>query len=70
MTRMKAFKTYAEQVELLRSRGMPIDNVEHAEKKLARLNYYRLSGYWYPMRRFSPDTGQACDEFVGGVNGW
>ena len=50
MTRVKVFKTYAEQVELLRSRGMRIDNVERAEEKLARLNYYRLSGYWYPMR--------------------
>lgn len=68
MTRVKVFKTYAEQVELLRSRGMRIDNVERAEEKLARLNYYRLSGYWYPMRRFSPDTGQAYDEFVDGAS--
>ena len=52
MTRVKVFKTYAEQVELLRSRGMRIDNVERAEEMLARLNYYRLSGYWYPIRRF------------------
>ena len=65
MTRVKAFKTYTEQVELLRSRGMRIDNVERAEEMLARLNYYRLSGYWYPMRLFSSETGQACDEFVG-----
>ena len=68
MTRVKVFKTYAEQVELLRSRGMYVDNVERAEEKLARLNYYRLSGYWYPMRRFSPDTGEACDEFVDGAS--
>ena len=44
MTRVKVFKTYTEQVELLRSRGMRIDDVERAEEKLARLNYYRLSG--------------------------
>lgn len=68
MTRVKAFKTYTEQVELLRSRGMRIDNVERAEEMLARLNYYRLSGYWYPMRLFSSETGQACDEFVDGAS--
>lgn len=68
MARVKVFKTYAEQVDLLRSRGMRIDDVERAEKELARLNYYRLSGYWYPMHRFSPDTGESCDEFVDGAS--
>ncbi len=47
---MKLFKTYKEQVELLGQRGMQIDNSEHAEKLLAQLNYYRLSGYWYRPR--------------------
>jgi conserved phage-related protein len=68
VTRVKVFKTYAEQVELLRSRGMRIDNVGRAEKELAQLNYYRLSGYWYPMRRFSSGTRKACDEFVDGAS--
>ncbi|WP_371926721.1 Abi family protein [Actinotignum urinale] len=65
---MKLFKTYKEQVELLGQRGMQIDNSEHAEKLLAQLNYYRLSGYWYPMRSFSQGDGIARDEFVDGAS--
>lgn len=41
MTRVKVFKTYAEQVELLRSRGMRIDNVERAEEKLGTIGHER-----------------------------
>ncbi|WP_236630195.1 Abi family protein [Corynebacterium atypicum] len=32
------------------------------------MNYYRLSGYWYPMRRFSQVDGTARDEFVDGAS--
>lgn len=65
---VKRFKTYSDQVELLRQRGMRVSDPEHAEAVLARLNYYRLSGYWYPMRRFSPGDGIAQDEFVDGAS--
>lgn len=65
---VKQFKTYGEQVELLRQRGMRVNDPEHAETLLARLNYYRLSGYWYPMRRFSQGDGTARDEFVDGAS--
>lgn len=64
----KQFKTYTEQVELLRGRGMRIDDQDRAEHLLARLNYYRLSGYWYPMRRFTDDNGAVGDEFVAGAS--
>ena len=65
---VKQFKTYGEQVELLRQRGMRVNDPQHAETLLARLNYYRLSGYWYPMRRFSQGDGTARDEFVEGAS--
>ena len=68
VTRAKQFKTYAEQVGLLRARGMCVDDQVRAEHLLARLNYYRLSGYWYPMRRFTLDTGIAKDKFVDGAS--
>lgn len=48
---MKAYQTYAEQVDLLVSRGMVVDDLEAAVETLRRVNYYRLSGYWYPFRR-------------------
>lgn len=53
MAQAKQFKTYSEQVDLLRSRGMSITDQARAERLLAQLNYYRLSGYWHPMRRFT-----------------
>lgn len=62
------FKTYGEHVELPRQRGMRVNDLQHAETLLARLNYYRLSGYWYPMRRFSQGDGTARDEFVEGAS--
>ncbi len=47
---------------------MRIDDRARAEHLLAQLNYYRLSGYSYPMRRFTPGTGVARDEFVDGAS--
>lgn len=40
--------TYDQQVELLRSRGMVIDNDAQAVFYLRHLNYYRLCAYWLP----------------------
>ncbi|PWE40580.1 Abi family protein [Pseudomonas prosekii] len=34
---------------------MQIHDPSRAERKLAQLGYYRLSGYWYPARRFEMD---------------
>ncbi|MEY8209920.1 Abi family protein [Corynebacterium sp. MNWGS58] len=67
MEQTKGFKTYAEQIELLRTRGMKFSDPTMAEHFLARLNYYRLSGYWYPMRSFTENNGIALDKFVDGT---
>ena len=42
--------TYDEQVELLRSRNLIIQNVDFAKRTLAHVNYYRLSGYSLHLR--------------------
>ena len=42
----KPFKTYPDLVELLRLRGMEFDDAARAERKLAQVGYYRLSGFW------------------------
>ncbi|MDO4887226.1 MAG: Abi family protein [Actinomycetaceae bacterium] len=68
MTHAKQFKTYTEQVDLLRTRGMHIDDQDRAERLLARLNYYRLSGYWYPMRLPTPGVRVRRDEFIDGAS--
>lgn len=43
--------TYQEQIELLLSRGMKIDNHGRARRFLTHLNYYRLTAYWLPFEQ-------------------
>ena len=38
-----------QQINLLKSRGLIIDNDEKAKHLLEHISYYRLSGYWYPL---------------------
>lgn len=45
----KVFLTYEQQVDLLVSRGMLVDDRERCRYVLSTLNYYRLSGYWFPL---------------------
>jgi len=46
LTEVKCFKTYQEQIEILKSRGLIINNDEQAIKILKRANYYSLiNGY-------------------------
>ncbi|HCC38129.1 MAG TPA: CAAX protease [Treponema sp.] len=41
--------TVSDQIVLLKSRGLAIPDVSRAEKYLANISYYRLSGYMYPF---------------------
>jgi abortive infection bacteriophage resistance protein len=58
----KPAKTFQEQVQLLQSRGMLIDNEQDAIFYLQHLNYYRLTAYWLPFEsdhathQFKPNT--------------
>lgn len=46
----KPFKTYDEQIEILSSRGLNIDNPDNAKIILSQLNYYNLiNGYKTPF---------------------
>lgn len=64
-TSVKDFKTYDEQVDLLLSRGMVIDDRDVAIAQLLRVSYYRLSGYWYPLRRLT--DGKRENQFLPGT---
>ena len=46
---VKPFKTYDEQLDILKRRGMIIEDEDYALKVLKSENYYRLSGYWLTM---------------------
>lgn len=50
---VKGYKTYEQQVDLLEGRGMDMGDRESAAGMLRRVNYYRLSGYWYPFRKLT-----------------
>ncbi|WP_130473038.1 Abi family protein [Candidatus Magnetaquicoccus inordinatus] len=58
----KPHASFAQQIALLQSRGMLIDDPSHAAHSLAHLNYYRLVAYWLPFEedhathRFRPGT--------------
>lgn len=55
----KPYRDYPDLVALLESRGMTILDKSRAERKLAQIGYYRLSGFWYPCRIIKRDaTGQ------------
>lgn len=61
---LKSATTSAQQVALLRARGMQVDEALAAQW-LSNVSYYRLSAYWYPARRFAPDGGRADDFYAG-----
>ena len=72
MTALKTWKSLEEQLARLKQRGLAVDNDEAALSYLQRIGYYRLSGYWYPLRAIdragSMHAGSAIrlDEFVPG----
>jgi len=52
MSEGKPWKSFKEQLAILRERELQVDDDATALKYLERLGYYRLSGYLYPFRRF------------------
>jgi abortive infection bacteriophage resistance protein len=64
---MKSWKSIDEQVSLLKSRGMEINDDMEAQKALQRFGYYRLSGYWYPFRQRNADD-TISDDFRKNTN--
>jgi len=45
----KPFLSYPEQLQLLKDRGLSIENDERALHLLEYVSYYRLSAYWHPF---------------------
>lgn len=65
---LKPFKTFQEQLQVLRDRGLGIEDESAALAALKRIGYYRLSGYFYPFRKTKPlgENGR-LDDFVDGA---
>lgn len=47
---VKTFKTISEQLEILKSRGLKVDDEVKAREFLLKNNYYRISGYSLTLR--------------------
>lgn len=72
MKPLKAWRSFDDQLQQLQDRGLQVDHADAARDYLERLGYYRLSGYWYPLREMdktaSVTQGKAIrlDSFVPG----
>lgn len=58
----KTFKTFDEQIEILKQRKLNISNDSYALSKLHRINYYRLSAYFLPFQHSK--GGDKKDDFL------
>lgn len=58
----KAFKL-EEQIRLLKSRGLIINNVEKSKEVLLDVGYYRLGFYWFPFEKTYPKLENRSHEF-------
>src|SRR5690554_11653 len=68
-TENKQWKSFEEQLQLLKSRGLLVDDEQAALDYLERIGYYRLSGYWYSFRRFEESENgpkKRADSFFEG----
>ena len=55
MSEVKAATTYEQQLDILRRRGVVIENEAECVEILKNLNYYRLVAYFLPYKQ-SDDT--------------
>lgn len=60
--------TLEEQIQLLRSRGMLINNEEKAKEVLSDIGYYRLGFYWFPMEIDYPNKHNRTHLFKDTAN--
>lgn len=72
MKPLKPWCSFEDQLQQLQVRGLQVENRAAALDYLERLGYYRLSGYWYPLRQIDKAASQAqgkavrLDSFIPG----
>jgi abortive infection bacteriophage resistance protein len=60
----KPWLSFDAQLEHLQARGLQVDDPVRARDYLERLGYYRLSGYWYPLRAIDRAASNAHGKVV------
>ena len=67
--KIKTFKNLDEQIEILRSKGLVINDVDKAKDILLKENYFFLSGYRHLFMRSNKDSfyikGTTFEELYG-----
>lgn len=58
----------SEQIELLRQRGMIINDEAKAKEVLLDIGYYRLGFYWFPFEKSYPNKKDRTHQFAKGAN--
>ncbi|MGP1393400.1 MAG: Abi family protein [Candidatus Cryptobacteroides sp.] len=66
-TYTKPALTYQQQIDLLKSRNLLIDDEARVKRPLTNVSYYRLSAYMVPFRKAASD-GTLTDEFCTGTS--
>lgn len=72
MTLLKTWMSMEDQLARLKARGLAVEDDAAALSYLRRIGYYRLSGYWYPLRVIDTTASEQKgdpvrrDEFVPG----
>ena len=56
--------TIEEQIALLESRGMKIEDKDKAKENLLDIGYYRLGFYWFPFEKTYPRKVRRNHEFI------
>lgn len=56
----RPWKSFDEQLELLKQRGMVVDDNSLVKHHLMNIGYYRLSAYWFPFRQFEMVQGSSA----------
>ena len=59
--------TYDQQINLLKSRGLNIENPTRAKRHLSNVSYYRISAYMLPYKVMLAD-GTVTDKFIEGTS--
>ena len=62
-SRQKTFKTIDEQIDILKEKGLIIDDIDYAKDVLLRENYFFLMGYRHLFIRSERDR-----TFINGTN--
>ncbi|MDE5642388.1 MAG: Abi family protein, partial [Muribaculaceae bacterium] len=64
----KSATTIEQQLDLLKSRGLTISDIEKAKEILLDVGYYRLGFYLFPFEKSYPNLRNRTHEYIEGAS--